>query len=82
MAAHTNWRTQSETMNQQAALLHEANIAWYAAATMTFAAGTAEGDMIRRSIPTIHAQTPTPAPVPRAAKTATQSTHNIGMGRG
>jgi hypothetical protein len=73
MAAHTNWRNQSEMMNRQAALLHEANISWYAAATRAFAAGTAEGDTIRRSIPTIHTPTPAPAPVPPPAKIATQS---------
>ncbi|MGA2263022.1 MAG: hypothetical protein ABSH28_16525 [Acidobacteriota bacterium] len=72
IAAHTNWRTQSEMMNQQAAVLHEANTAWYAAATRLFAIGTAEGDMIRRSSPTIHSQTPAPAPAPAPVKTATQ----------
>ena len=64
--AHTNWRTQSEMMNQQAAALNEANVAWYAAATRIFPAGTPEGDMIRRAIPTSYSPpAPTPAPEPQ-----------------
>jgi hypothetical protein len=54
IAAYSVWRTQSEILNQKAAVLHKASIAWYAAATRIFPAGTAEGDMIRRSIPTLY----------------------------
>jgi hypothetical protein len=52
IAAHSNLRTQSEILNHKAAALNQANVAWYAAATRLFPAGTAEGDMIRRAIPT------------------------------
>jgi len=51
LAANSSWRTQSEILNRKAAALNEANIAWLAAATRIFPVGTAEGDMIRRSIP-------------------------------
>jgi uncharacterized membrane-anchored protein len=52
IAAYSSWRAQSQILNQKAAALNDANIAWYAAATRIFPCGTAEGDMIRRSIPT------------------------------
>jgi hypothetical protein len=72
IAAYSTWRTQSEILNQKAAALNEANIAWYAAATRIFPEGTAEGDMIRRSIPTLYspsvpAEPPAPASQPQAA---------------
>ena len=51
LAANSAWRTQSEILNQKAATLSRTNIAWFAAATRIFPAGTAEGDMIRRAIP-------------------------------
>ena len=60
IAAYSSWRTQSEILNKKAEALNEANIAWYAAATRIFPAGTAEGDMVRRSIPTIYSP-PVPA---------------------
>jgi hypothetical protein len=60
IAAYSTWRTQSEILNRKAAALKAANIAWYAAATRIFTAGTAEGDMIRRSIPTFYSR-PVPA---------------------
>jgi hypothetical protein len=72
IAAYSTWRTQLEILNQKAVALNEANIAWYAAATRIFPAGTAEGDMIRRSIPTVYlppvpAEPPAPAPQPQPA---------------
>jgi hypothetical protein len=54
LAANSIWRTQSEILKQRTAALNEANIAWLAAATRIFSAGTAEGDMIRHSIPTLY----------------------------
>jgi hypothetical protein len=69
IAAYGTWRTQSEILNQKAAAMNEANVAWYAAATRIFLAGTAEGDMIRRFIPTRYATTAPaepPAPGPQA----------------
>jgi hypothetical protein len=42
----------SEILNHMATALNKANVAWYAAATRIFPAGTAEGDMVRRAIPT------------------------------
>jgi hypothetical protein len=70
IAAYSTWRAQSEILNQKASALNDANIAWYAAATRIFPAGTAEGDMIRRSIPTrystpVSAEPPPPAPQPQ-----------------
>ena len=72
IAAYSTWRTQSEILNQKAAALNDANIAWYAAATRIFAVGTAEGDMIRGSIPTSYsplalAKPPVSAPQPQPA---------------
>ena len=52
IAAYSTWRTQSELLSQKAAALSDANVAWYGAATRIFPAGTAEGELIRRSIPT------------------------------
>jgi hypothetical protein len=63
IAANSTWRTQSEILNRKARALNKANIAWYAAATRIFPAGTAEGEMIRRSIPT-HYSAPVPVPAP------------------
>lgn len=66
LASYSAWRTQSEILNQKAEALNEANIAWYAAATRIFPAGTVEGDMIRRSIPTLYSP-PVPAGIPAPA---------------
>jgi hypothetical protein len=67
IAANSTWHTQSGILNRKAAALNEANIGWLAAATRIFPAGTAEGEMIRRSIPTrysppVPAELPAPAP--------------------
>lgn len=66
--ARTTWRTQAEIMNTQAAELDADSVSWYGAATKVFLAGTADGDMIRGTIPTTtavnHAVTPAPAPAP------------------
>jgi hypothetical protein len=73
IAAYGAWRTQSEILKQKAAALNAASIAWYAAATRIFSSGTAEGDMIRRSIPTLYsppAAAKPPAPVPQAVAAA------------
>jgi hypothetical protein len=62
--AHTAWRAAAERLNQQAVVLNDLTVAWYAAATAVFAEGTAEGDMIRSTVPTTYA----PASVPPAGK--------------
>jgi hypothetical protein len=66
IAAYSTWRAQSELLSQKAAALSDANVAWYAAATRIFPAGTAEGEMIRRSIPTRYSPA-VPAEIPVAA---------------
>jgi hypothetical protein len=53
----------------------DANIAWYAAATRIFPAGTAEGETIRRSIPTrnspaVPAETTPAVPQPQSQAVA------------
>jgi hypothetical protein len=60
MAAQNAWRTQSGILDQKAAALNKANIAWYAAVTRIYPSGTAEGGIVRRSIPT---RSSAPAPV-------------------
>jgi hypothetical protein len=75
IAAYSTWRTQSEILNRKAAAMNDANVAWYAAAIRIFPAGTAEGDMIRRSIPTHYSppakdQPPSAAPQPATASAA------------
>jgi hypothetical protein len=76
IAARGNWRTQSEILNKKAAELNKANTAWYAAATRIFPPGTAEGDMIRRAIPTKYsppAPDAPPAPSPQPQEAVAQS---------
>jgi hypothetical protein len=55
-AAHsskiTDWRETAAMLNLKAQLLDEDNVAWYEEATRRFPAGTAEGDMIRTTVPT------------------------------
>jgi hypothetical protein len=51
-ATRTNWQQQTKTLNEKATALHNANVAWYAAAIRIFPEGTAVGDAIRASIPT------------------------------
>ena len=53
IAANSTWHTRSEILKQVTAAVNEANTGWFAAATRVFASGTAEGDMIRRSIPVL-----------------------------
>jgi hypothetical protein len=66
IAAYSTWRTQSELLSQKAAVLSDANVAWYAAATRIFPTGTVEGETIRRSIPT-HYSPAIPVEPPTAA---------------
>ena len=75
IASYSTWRTQSELLSQKAAALSDANVAWYGAATRIFPAGTAEGEMIRRSIPTrsspaVPAELPTAVPQPQSQAVA------------
>ncbi len=60
--ARAKWRAQAEKLNAMAAALDDDSVAWYADATRVFPAGTAEGDMIRGTIPTTHSPAPKPAP--------------------
>ena len=51
--------------NELLAELQDLSVAWYAAATRVFAAGTAEGDLVRGQIPTFASGTsPAPPPAP------------------
>ena len=63
--AQANYRQQAEKLNDMAASLEQVSEAWYADATVVFAAGTAEGDMIRGTVPTTYSppnhKTPPPA---------------------
>jgi hypothetical protein len=57
-------------LEQMCSDLEDMNVAWYADATRVFAAGTAEGDMIRSTVPTTYVPTTTktsPAPAPTTA---------------
>ena len=68
--AHADWRTEVEKLNSMADDLEQADEAWYADATRVFPAGTAEGDMIRSTVPTTYVPTTTktsPAPAPTTA---------------
>lgn len=72
------WREQAGLLTELAATLEDINVAWYGDATKVFAAGTAEGDMIRGTIPTTYtpaannkpAPAPTPTPATSTSKTA------------
>ncbi|MEI7534553.1 MAG: hypothetical protein WCK57_09300 [Verrucomicrobiae bacterium] len=67
------WREQAGILNQLVANLEDMNVAWYSDATDVFAEGTAEGDMIRGTIPTTCSPPPPkPAanPTPPAPKPA------------
>ncbi len=46
-----------------ALVMEDRNEAWYAAATRVYPAGTAEGDMIRGTVPTTY-NPPPPPPAP------------------
>ena len=48
----TAWRNAAAALMTKAGALDVDNMAWYAAATRRFAAGTTEGDMIRVTVPT------------------------------
>jgi len=57
-------------LEQMCSDLEDVNVAWYADATRVFAAGTAEGDMIRSTVPTTYtppAPKTSPAPAPTTA---------------
>lgn len=64
--AHTDWRKAAEELQVQADELWADCVAWYAAATTVFKAGTAIGDMIRGTI-----GTGSPTPVPEYYEIAT-----------
>lgn len=60
----TQWREKAEDLNVFAAETDELCIAWYAAATTVFPVGTAQGDMIRSTVPTSYTPPPAGAPHP------------------
>jgi len=67
------WREMAGMLAQFARVMEDINEAWYSDATDIFAAGTAEGDMIRGTIPTTYtppAATPLPPPAAPHAVTA------------
>jgi hypothetical protein len=62
-----NWRGEAEKFNVMMGTLEDACIGWYKAATAVFPEGTAEGDMIRGTVPTTY--TPPPdLPLPEQAE--------------
>ena len=61
---HTKWREKAEEFNSFAAASEELCVAWYAAATVVFPQGTAQGDMIRSTVPTTYTPPPAGAPHP------------------
>jgi hypothetical protein len=67
----STWREQSGILAQLGRALEDINEAWYSDAEDVFPAGTAEGDMIRGTIPTTYVppapKPPTPAVTPKPA---------------
>lgn len=61
---HTKWREQAEEINMFAVVSEELCVAWYGAATVEFAEGTPQGDMIRSTVPTTYNPPPAGAPNP------------------
>ncbi len=61
-AAHANafedWRTAASKLKVTAQACDQACVAWYAAATRKFKAGTAQGDTIRSTVPTTYVPPP------------------------
>ena len=64
--AQTKWRRSEGALNALYSRCEDECVAWYAEATAVWAAGTAEGDMIRGQVPTSY-NPPTPAPPPPPA---------------
>lgn len=56
----TTWDAADEQLNTQGQVLNRNCVAWYAAATTVFPAGTPEGDLIRSDIPTTYNPPSTP----------------------
>ena len=72
--AETEVRDENGTLKQMGNDLEALCVTWYADATRYFPAGTAEGDMIRATVPTTYTgpadpTPPAPAPAPSPAKT-------------
>lgn len=63
--AQSAWREQTGKLADLVRVMEDINQAWYADATRVFPAGTAEGDMIRGTIPTTYTPPP-PPPTPPA----------------
>jgi hypothetical protein len=61
-------------LEQMCSDLEDVNVAWYADATRVFPAGTAEGDMIRSTVPTTYTPTATKTPPAPAPTTGTGKT--------
>lgn len=60
--AKANWRGEAGKFNVMLEALEDACVGWYKAATAVFPEGTAEGDMIRGTVPTTY--TPPPGDLP------------------
>lgn len=58
------WRDEAEKLAQRGLAMEDRNEAWYAAATIVYPAGTAEGDMIRGTVPTTYHPPPPAPPAP------------------
>ena len=61
---HTQWRELAEEFNVFAAASEDLCVAWYGAVTTVFPEGTAQGDMIRSTVPTTYVPPPAGAPHP------------------
>jgi hypothetical protein len=69
-----DYRQETEKLSEMAADLEQNLEAWYADATTVFRAGSAQGDMIRSTVPTTYNPPPTKtatSPAPPAATTST-----------
>jgi hypothetical protein len=69
--SQADYRKEAETLADMAADLEQVMEAWYADATVVFPIGTAEGDMIRGTVPTTYSPStskapPAPRPIPAA----------------
>lgn len=62
--AHSAWREETGKLGGLVRAMEDLNQAWYADATQVFPAGTAEGDMIRGTIPTTYNPPPPAPPAP------------------
>ena len=62
--AQSAWRSEVGRLAEAVSAMEDINVAWYADALRVFPDGTAEGDMIRGTIPTTYHPPPPAPPVP------------------